>query len=44
MIFNKNVEIETLLNGKNGLGIPVAFMFYEGNADTFVTYMVKDTS
>ena len=42
MYFNKNAEIETLLNGKDGLGVPVAFMFYEGDADTYVTYMELD--
>ena len=41
-MFNYNAEIETLLNGKNGLGVPVAFLFYEGNADTYVTYMQLD--
>ena len=39
MIFNKNAEIETLLSN---LGVPVAFMFYEGDADTYVTYMELD--
>ena len=39
MIFNFNVEIETLLSD---LGVPVAFMFYDGNADTYVTYMQLD--
>ena len=39
MIFNKNEEIETLLNN---LGVPVSFMFYEGNADTYITYMESD--
>lgn len=39
MIFNKNQEIETLLNN---LGVPVSFMFYEGNADTYITYMELD--
>lgn len=35
-MFNYNAEIETLLEN---IGVPVAFMFYEGNADTYITYM-----
>ena len=38
-MFNYNEEIETTLSQ---LGIPVSFMFYEGNADSFVTYMQLD--
>lgn len=38
-MFNFNTEIETLLSD---LGVPVSFMFYEGNADTYVTYMQLD--
>ena len=33
-MFNYNEEIETTLSE---LGVPVSFMFYEGNADAFVT-------
>jgi hypothetical protein len=39
MIFNYNQEIETLLSG---LGVPVSFGFYDGNAETYVTYMQLD--
>lgn len=39
MIFNFNEEIETLLSG---LGVPVAFMFYDGNAESYITYMQLD--
>ena len=39
MIFALNQEIETLLSN---LGVPVAFMFYEGDADTYITYMQLD--
>ena len=39
-MFNFNQEIETLLNGK--LGVPVSFMFYDGDEDTYVTYMQLD--
>lgn len=38
-----NTEIENLL--KN-IGCPVAYMFYEGNADTYITYQqtfIEDT-
>lgn len=38
-MFNFNTEIETTLST---LGVPVSFMFYEGNADTYVTYMQLD--
>ena len=41
-MFNFNEEIETLLNGKDGLGVPVSFMFYDGDATTYVTYMQLD--
>ena len=39
MLFNFNEEIETTL--KN-LGVPVAYMYYNGNATTYVTYMQLD--
>ena len=39
MVFNFNTEIETLLSN---LGVPVSFMFYEGDADTYITYMQLD--
>lgn len=38
-MFNFNAEIETTLSSLN---IPVSFMFYEGNADTYITYMQLD--
>lgn len=38
-MFNYNEEIETTLSQ---LGVPVSFMFYEGNAETYVTYMQLD--
>lgn len=38
-MFNFNSEIETTLSS---LKIPVSFMFYEGNADTYITYMQQD--
>lgn len=38
-MFEFNTEIETLLSS---LGVPVAYVFYEGNADTYVTYMQLD--
>lgn len=38
-MFNFNSEIETTLSSLN---IPVSFMFYEGNADTYITYMQLD--
>ena len=38
-MFNFNEEIETTLSS---LGVPVSFMFYEGNADTYITYMQLD--
>ena len=42
-MFNLNAEIETLL--KN-FSCPVSFMFYEGSADTYITYQqthIEDT-
>lgn len=42
MAFNLNAEIEVTLGGKNGLGVPVSFMFYDGDANTYVTYMQLD--
>lgn len=39
MLFNFNEEIETTLED---LGVPVAFMFYDGDAETYVTYMQLD--
>lgn len=41
-MFNFNAEIETILNGVNGLKVPVAYMFYDGDAETYVTYMQMD--
>lgn len=42
-MFNLNAEIERVLNDQTtGLGVPVAFMFYDGNAETYVTYMQLD--
>ena len=41
-MYNLNAEIETTLKGANGLSVPVAYMFYEGNADAYVTYMQLD--
>ncbi len=38
-MFNLNTEIESLLAN---LGVPIAYMFYEGNADTYITYMQID--
>lgn len=38
-MFNFNEEIESLLSD---IGVPVAFMFYEGSADTYITYMQLD--
>ena len=38
-MFNFNSEIETAL--KN-IGVPVRYMFYDGNADTFITYQQVD--
>ena len=38
-MFNFNAEIENILKGENGLGVPVSFMFYKGKATTYVTYM-----
>lgn len=42
IMFNLNAEIESLLTGQNGLGVPVSFMFYDGTEDTYVTYMQLD--
>ena len=42
MLFDFSAEIERVLNGANGLGVPVSKMFYEGNAETYVTYMQLD--
>ena len=39
MSFNYNKEIETLLSE---LGVPVSFMFYDGSAEAYVTYMQLD--
>ena len=39
MLFNFNAEIKTTLQS---LGVPVAFMHYQGDADTYVTYMQLD--
>ena len=39
MLFNFNEEIESVLSE---LGVPVSFMFYDGNATTYVTYMQLD--
>lgn len=39
MLFNFNEEIETTLKD---LGVPVSFMFYDGDATTYVTYMQLD--
>ena len=39
MNFMLNTEIEAILSN---LGVPVAFMFYEGDADTYITYMQLD--
>lgn len=38
-MFNLNAEIENTLKD---LGVPVSFMHYEGNANTYVTYMQLD--
>ena len=35
MVYSFNSEIETLLSG---LKVPVAYMFYEGSDDTYITY------
>lgn len=35
-MFNYNAEIEIALQN---IGVPVAFMFYEGDDDTYITYM-----
>lgn len=42
MLFDFSTEIETLLNGANGLGVPVSKSHYEGKAETYVTYMQLD--
>lgn len=39
MLFNFNEEIESLLSN---IGVPVSFMFYEGDADAYITYMQLD--
>ena len=39
MGYTFNKEIETALSN---LGVPVAYMFYEGNENTYVTYMQID--
>lgn len=39
MLFNLNTEIETALSN---FGVPIAFMYYEGDADTYITYMQSD--
>lgn len=39
MLFNLNTEIETLLSN---FSVPVSYMFYEGSADTYITYMQTD--
>lgn len=43
-----NQTIETLFSGfsVNGVTIPVSFLFYDGNATTYITYMetYKDNS
>lgn len=39
MIFNYNAEIEQTLQS---LGVPVSFMFYDGDEETYVTYMQLD--
>lgn len=39
MATNFNEEIENLLSN---LGVPFSFMYYEGNADTYITYMQTD--
>jgi hypothetical protein len=48
MAYNFNSEIETLFNGftVDGVAIPVVYLFYKGDATTYVTYMqtYKDQS
>ena len=39
-MFNLNSEIESLLNGK--LGVPVSFLFYDGDDETYVVYQQVD--
>ena len=39
MKYDFNAEIETLLSD---FEVPVAYMFYEGNADTYITYAQLD--
>lgn len=43
MVYNYNAEIENLLAP---LKVPYAYMFYEGQEDTYITYMQisKDTA
>lgn len=36
MVYNYNAEIEQLLQP---LSVPYAYMYYEGNAETYITYM-----
>lgn len=38
-MFNYNSEIERILTGKNGLGVPVSFMHYDGDETSYVVYM-----
>lgn len=38
-MFNFNKEIEELLSD---IGVPVAFMFYDGDEETYITYMQLD--
>jgi len=38
-MFNLNAEIETTLST---LGVPVSFMFYDGDENTYITYMQLD--
>ena len=42
-MFNFNAEIESILNdNQKGLGDPVSFMFYTGDAETYVIYSQID--
>ena len=38
-MFNFNQEIESVLSD---IGVPIAFMFYDGDEDTYITYMQLD--
>lgn len=38
-MFNFNAEIESLLST---LGVPVSFVFYDGDEETYITYMQLD--